>query len=489
MEVIFGWLEVADLKDCRLVSTKWNRISSLVCRGRLTRLARPKYLVDQRRTKYNKSNPIPPVSALFKIFTHRTHLPWSAYVSYDADAYASLFSVETEFVDTFGLALLEVVFSRRNFPTMFSILQRTLNLCSIDICLDHNHQWPSTSKEIDALGQVSLPKLQRVKVSLERKYNVERNGLVPFLEHVLQNTEDHLTLLTIFGLDFTGLTIDSARRLTSLLNKFKFVSIPLPHITPAAFSAFTAQYLRIHELQLHLEEPRNVDGNHRQYFHPQENFLSTSSTHLETLDLILHLDSGECGIPLNFPINGFPRLQEISLQFLKKVTDTKGTHAFSQTLLKRLNSKHLPVLKKVSIGSNEGYEDIAKDDISFFNCCPSTSFPSVTELYLGCITTFVLNDDWSRVFPNLKKLTTTVLNTRRSFERLFANQSLEHLDLIIVMLKGSGEGFVDDVNALLSVRITSKELRDHSQFPESEGEMKKYRDLSYLPSLFQLSSK
>jgi len=32
------------------------------------------------------------------------------------------------------------------------------------------------------------------------------------------------------------------------------------------------------------------------------------------------------------------------------------------------------------------------------------------------ISTFKLKDEWNQVFPNLKKLTTTILNTPRSFE-------------------------------------------------------------------------
>jgi len=43
------------------------------------------------------------------------------------------------------------------------------------------------------------------------------------------------------------------------------------------------------------------------------------------------------------------------------------------------------------------------------------------------------------------------------------------------------------MNALLSARATPKDLSDHSE-PASEEEMAKYRDLLYLPSLFQLTS-
>jgi len=321
---------------------------------------------------------------------------------------------------------------------------------------------------------------------------VETNGSIPFLEHLLKNTQGHLTSLKMSELNITELTVDSARRLTSILEKFHFVSIHLSYEgTPAAFSAFAAQRINIQELQLRLKEPSNVSGNHKAYFQPQENFLSASSQHLESLDLLVHLDSGECEIPWNFPWNGFQRLKQLSLIFFSPDVDSWDKGAFSQVLFERLGSKHFPALKKVSIGSDDGYEDYPYEDnggdyeMSLFDCCPQASFPSVTEVKLERISTFKLKDDWSKVFPNLKKLTTTILNTHRSFERILSNKNLEYVDLIIVVLKGPG--FVENVNALLSARATPKDLSDHSK-PASEEEMSKYRDLLYLPSLFQLTS-
>jgi len=472
-----------ELLEFRIVSSSWKDISSSICRQRKTSLRRPKKWLTGRLE--------PPLSDVFTIFDDRRNLPWSS-LNYNTNS--EWWDIRKQFLTFFGSQVFYLQFPyhyrfddhgtqspRYNYQSVINVLKKTTNLRSLQLQLPQKQKW--LPEKYSTVNNISLLTLSRLKVA------INNDGNVDFLEHLIQHRLDYIeaevtrAIADDYSDKLSILLAKSRSRFLKMFIEYKSNSDILP-------SKYAAEKLAAHTIELSLFEPKRTSANTENHFGPFQDFLSGCAVSLEMLKLSCYCRGGSSVTPFYFP----PCLSVLtSLQIYfgsARGTTWWGDDAFMANFFSRINSNLFPALKKITITIEEewdvGWLEFGPPPAtSIFECCPLASFECVRELVLESNYRFLFMDNWNRVFPNLKQLSTTIRNSKQSFERVFANTNLEELTLeILVMDENDCWDFVDreydDVNDLISGIQGADYFYKHQQTEHARRQV---------PSIMMLTSK
>jgi len=183
------------------------------------------------------------------------------------------------------------------------------------------------------------------------------------------------------------------------------------------FNALTVKELKVWEVEFVIPSPNPI-GN-AEFFHPIEAFIAHNSGSLENLTLRDVSDGqgrGIIAVPIQVPV--LPSLKQ--LKFL--CTQLSASSSF----LKPFETNQFPILRKVTVRTIAG-------DGGLFSVFETTQFDSVDELTIdnSMDNSNPMRTDWSKIFPNLLKL--SVLHaTTNTIQYVFSKMDkLEYLSLSV----------------------------------------------------------
>jgi len=401
------FLPTTDLLRLRSVSHLWNKTCSLLCRERLVRL----------RSSWEAGTTVL-TGDIYKLFGME-NLPWSSYVFetyphlYGPDPDEAIMDRRRRFLRKYGSHLWDVKFKGKNsWDVILQVLQSSPNLIRLDAQLEER----LSTKETEPL-QLKLSKLTHLTMTT---YGLR---LLEFLGNHADLT--HLNIVSISS-DYRRL-----RKLVSLIPRISHVSIwiqqPMSMQVYAVLASTTIKLSNV-ELKLHLPDPQR--DSRSDFYLPAEQFLFKCEG-LEKLDLSYFVThAGIRLLPFKFPV--LSRLEFLRICYEHQQLDRIHpgpckNHISPSDFFALLRGNQFPVLKQVWIESRDGARSVrsCSEKLTLFGPTGLSRihFDSVTEL---CVYA-PLEDDWSQVFPNLRKLDIRIRKDTQLIPHILRNTKLEHL--------------------------------------------------------------
>jgi len=409
LEYFLSPLPTAELiTSSRLVNKQWNSVASAVCRHRLVKFK----LVSSKHSRDS-------LNMYCSYFNNSQNLPWSSCRFAGNEPFSSGYrnfclsesARISMFVKMFGRFLRKLIVKEYDIQLLLDLLQWTPNL-----------QILSFTEPLEELTEMNINRniYKAVKDNLRNLKTLffEISGIISFKLFDLILT--HIPRLERLWLQMGSNGIVFAEQTSSLIQRIPTLSLNFQTIeTPAAISYFTAKNLRPTSAALQIFSPSPPYNT--EFYKPLQEFLDIVSLYLETLTIGSN----------RYKENTYPRLTIPSLPALKCIKIIDGPRYSNQfrvplVLIEPFTSNQFPGLEKVEIVT-------LSEKFTPFN---SVNFRSVREFVLhtrNSIPKFRMTN-WSRIFPNLKKLKCDV-SRDDLFYILNKMRKLEALDLTIMFLR------------------------------------------------------